>query len=482
VVVVIGGGASGTLTVVHLLRGAAAYGVSPEVVLVDRDGRHGLGQAYATADPLHLLNACAAKMSAVAGDPDHLLRWARGAGLDATGSDFLPRPVYGRYLRELLGAAGREALSGGRLAQVTGTVTAVATAGPGRPLRVRLSGGGGIEADAVVLATGNRAPAPWPEVAAGHRHVTDPWAPGVLAGIRDGAPVLVVGTGLTMVDVAVTLSQTNPDAVVYAVSRHGLLPRPHRCPPAPPAEVVLPGGVLRLPDLLATVRAAIRDRDGEWHGVVDALRPHVPGLWARLGVEDRRRFLALVARYWEVHRHRIPPATASRVAGLQASGRLNVLRGRLVSATAGRDDLTVRLENDGATRELRVGWLVNGTGPGSDVAGDPLLRDLFLAGLARPDALRLGLDADENGAVLDATGRPHERIFTLGPTLRGVRYETIAIPEIRDQAAALAPRLLQAIVRPESARLRDGRTPMTSTGADLPPGSPRTHAGSVPAG
>ena len=476
VVVVVGGGASGTLTAVQLLRRAAAYGTALEVVLVDRDGRYGMGQAYATADPFHLLNARAAKMSALADDPDHLLRWARENGIDADGSDFLPRTVYGRYLRDLLETAGRPATSGGRLARVTGTVTAITR---GRSPKVHLSSGAAIEADAVVLATGNRPPAPWPQVAVGRRVVTDPWAPGALAGIAGGAPVLVVGTGLTMVDLAVTLSRADPGTVTYAVSRHGLLPRPHRCPPAPPAEIVVPGGALRLGDLLATVRAAIGARDGEWQGVVDALRPHVPRLWQRLSVEDRRRFLALVARYWEVHRHRIPPATASRVAGLRAAGRLRVLRGRLVSATAGHDEVTVRLETDGATRDLSVGWLVNGTGPASDVASDPLLRDLFLAGLARPDALRLGLDADENGAVLDASGRPQERIFTLGPLLRGVLYETTAIPEIRDQAAALAPRLLQAVMRSGPG---DRPNAAARPYAGPPPGSPMTRGGSVPAG
>lgn len=442
-VAVVGGGASGALTAVHLLRRAEASGAAVRMVLVDRHGRHGLGQAYATADPRHLLNTCVSKMSALADDPGHLLRWARETGMDVAGSDFLPRGVYGRYLREVL-AAARGPWPGGRLTQVTGTVTSLTGPGSSRPLRVHLSNGGQIDADAVVLATGNRAPAEWPQIAAGPRYVADPWAPDALTGIRDGAPVLVVGTGLTMVDLAVTLTQANPDTVVYAVSRHGLLPRRHRCPTPPLAEVSLPSGDLRLAGLLHAVRVAVKDNGGEWQGVIDALRPQVPRLWARLSMEDRRRFMALVARYWEVHRHRIPPATASRITALQAAGRLRILRGRLISAT-GRDGLTVRLDGDGGPRELRVGWLVNGTGPASEVTTDAFLGDLITAGLARPDPLRLGLDADEGGAVLDVTGRPHERIFTLGPTLRGLRYETTAIPEIRAQAAALAPRLIEAI-------------------------------------
>ncbi len=218
------------------------------------------------------------------------------------------------------------------------------------------------------------------------------------------------------------------------------------------ATASLPARPLSLAGLMRFVRAEVRNAGGEWQGVIDALRPHVPRLWAELCPGDRRRFLALVARYWEVHRHRIPPATAARIAGLRAEGRLEVLCGRLDSAAAHRDgyDVTVRLA-DGGTRRLTAGWVVNATGPGSAVTGDPFLSALFASGMARPDPLALGLDATRDGAVVDAAGRPHERIFTLGPTLRGLRYETTAIPEIRAQAAALASRLIETVREPAHA-------------------------------
>ncbi len=226
VVAIVGGGAGGALTAVHLLRAAEARGIAPRVVLIDRYGRHGLGQAYSTSDARHLLNTCVAKMSALADDPGHLLRWAREQGLGAEAHDFLPRGVYGRYLRDVLASAGP-------VERVTGTVSSVSPSGMSRPLRVHLSEGGRIDADAVVLATGNRVSEGWLGVPGGPRLVVDPWAPGALDRIRDGAPVLVVGTGLTMVDLAVTLTSAHPGTVVHAVSRHGLLPREHRCP-APP--------------------------------------------------------------------------------------------------------------------------------------------------------------------------------------------------------------------------------------------------------
>jgi uncharacterized NAD(P)/FAD-binding protein YdhS len=185
--------------------------------------------------------------------------------------------------------------------------------------------------------------------------------------------------------------------------------------------------------------------------VVDAVRPHVPSLWRRLPDRDKRLFVRHVARYWEVHRHRMPPATARRITELRCTGRLSVLRGRVtgiteVPAARAAERLRVRVEQDASATGLAAGWLINATGPGPDVTrtSDPLLRDLLARGLGRPDPLRLGLDATPDGALLDAAGTPATTLFTLGPTLRGVRYETTAIPEIRDQAAALAGLLIAA--------------------------------------
>ncbi len=484
-VAIVGGGASGALAAIHLLRDARARAVPLEVVLIDRHGRHGLGQAYSTTDPNHLLNTRAGKMSALEDDPGHLVRWARSQGLDVTDSAYLPRETYGRYLRDVLDAAEGRAGSGRTVRRVTGTASALTTdpdprvhlsdgptmdPGPrvhlsdgrttdpgsrvhlsdGRTMdpgpRVHLSDGRTVDADAVVLAVGDRVPAAWPGLpeAGTPRHVADPWAPGALARICDGTPVLVLGTGLTMVDVAVSVTRTCPGTVVYAVSRHGLLPRRHPNPVPPPVPVAIPDGPLGLAALLRAVRVAVRENGGDWAGVVDGLRPQVQDVWTRLTPSDQRRFLGLAARYWEVHRHRIPPATAGRVAELQAAGRLRVVRGRVAGATEVPGGLRVRVDGD-APREIDVGWLVNATGPGAGGAFDPFLDRLVATGRARPDRLGLGLDAGPHGAVLDAAGRPSAKIFTLGPTLRGNLYETTAIPEIRAQAAALAPRLIETL-------------------------------------
>jgi len=457
VIAIVGGGASGTLAAMYLLREAESRRMPLRVALIDRHGRHGLGQAYSTTHPAHLLNSPAAAMSAVAGDPGHLARWAATAGLPQDG--FLPRKAYGRYLTESLAAAERSAWPAARVRRITAEVVAIRRCSNGRALRLHLAADGRIDAEAAVLATGNLppvAPCPVPE----GRFVADPWEPGALDAAADGSPVAVLGTGLSMLDVAIALTDAHPGTAVHAISRHALLPREH-CWPRPAATVnAMPairgaGGALRLAGLIRDVRVGVAAYPGHWQDVVDTVRLQIPRLWAQLPEADQRLFLAHVARYWEVHRHRVPPETARRAAALTAAGRLSVHRGRVVAAIRQPDVITVRIDHGGSATELAVGWLINCTGFAADITATahPLLRHLLDTGLARPDPLRLGLDTDPRGALRDAGGRPAGDLFTLGPLLRGSRYETTAVPEIRDQAAALARHLLagQGNARPGSA-------------------------------
>ena len=177
-----------------------------------------------------------------------------------------------------------------------------------------------------------------------------------------------------------------------------------------------------------------------WHDVLSSLRPYLPGLWYQLPMADKRAFLRHVARYWEIHRHLVPPPTASRVAALRLAGRLVIHRGQVRAVRPDGERMRVLLDGGADTVELQADWLVSGTGATADITANasPLLRDLFRSGLARPDPLRLGIDASAAGAVIDAAGSPSDVLYTLGPPLRGLWYETTAIPEIRAQAGALA--------------------------------------------
>jgi len=461
-VAIVGGGASGSIVAHELLRHAAADHTPLHIWLIDEHGRQCAGQAYSTDHELHLLNAPAGKMSALADEPGHLVSWARCAAAvpDEVGpASFLPRRAYRRYLQETLAASERAAAPASQLTRLQAAVTSIRTR-PGQRGAWLETGGGWLHADVAVLATGHAAavvPFEAPDVA---RVIADPWQPGGLdrldsepAGAGGPRRVVVAGTGLTMVDVAIAVTSRFPGCTVHAVSRHGLLPRTHPGGfPSQPGLLWLPPacqalGPVSLGELAGQIRRAISASGGDWHSVLEALRPHAPSLWQRMPDRDKRVFLSRLERYWQVHRHLMPPATATRISDLRQAGRLVIHRGRIHGARRSARGLVVDALTAAGPIELAAGWLINATGGTSDitVGPSPLLRQLFATGLARPDSLRLGIDADPAGAVISSAGRGSDFLYALGPPLRGTRYETTAIPEIRSQAAGIAAQIASRV-------------------------------------
>ncbi|MET7423102.1 FAD/NAD(P)-binding protein [Dactylosporangium sp. NPDC005555] len=423
--VVVGGGCSGALTTIHVS--------APEerVVLVDPAPADALGRgaAYRTTDPTHLLNSRAAAMSALADAPTDFVDWCREQGLSIGPADFAPRAVFGGYLHDRLGTADFEHVRG----------VAIRLVAHQDEVRVVLRGGEAVAADRVVLALGHGAPAgPLSITSAVRTHpyyVGNPWTPGALDRVPGDVPVLLIGTGLTALDVAMSLSNRGRRAPLHAVSRRGLLPQSHlEIQPRAVGTFAYDGSDAR--GLLRAVRRYAAT-EPDWRCAVDTLRPQIDRLWWQLSVDARRRFLQHVAAYWEVHRHRMAPTVASRVAALRDSGALFTHAAAIHSIRRGERGFVVTLRFRHKDESWPVGAIVNCTGPGG-AATSTLGRALLDDGLARRDPTGTGLDVDGRGRLIGRDGEPDDRILAIGPTRRGAWWETTAVPEIRTQAAALA--------------------------------------------
>ena len=448
-IAVVGGGATGAISAVHLARGWVAENSSAdplEVVLYDAGARPARGIAYATADARHLLNVPAAAMSALDDDAGHYCRWvAMNADPNVGPDDFRPRAEYGDYLADTLA----EHAGAAHLTVRRGRVRALLRLD--RRYRVVHADGDDV-VHAVVLALGYGPPAQ-PEWASGrtaNSYVADPWAPDALGRLAAGSgPVLLLGSGLSAIDVALSLAGSGREIV--AVSRHGLVPRAHLVPlPEPyPLDLSRNQEPLTAEGVETLVRAHVdraRAEGFDWRAAIDGLRPVTNDLWRRLPLGERRRFLAGPRREWEVLRHRMAPQVAARIAQLKEDGRFTVLGGRLELSSARGGGWRVSVRRDGVTTELRVATVVNCTGPTLDVrrpAGG-LGEWLLGSGLVRPDPLGMGIATRRDGAVPDRAGRVDGRVWTLGPLRRGALYESTAIPEIRAQAADLTRRLSNA--------------------------------------
>ncbi len=436
-VAIIGAGFSGTLQAINLLRHEG-----PRATLIERRPHAARGIAYSAAHPDHLLNVRAANMSALPDEPDHFVRWLaeRHPGLGG----FVPRIVYGDYLAELLAAA--MTLAGDRLRLVGGEAVDVAL--DDDRARVELSDGQTITADSVILAPGNLPPHQPPGIAWGAfdaaHYAADPWRGDIAEGLGDDDGVLVIGTGLTMIDVALLLDARGFRGRIIAISRRGLLPHAHAdgvmAARQPERPSLIPS------ELLAEVRA--RAEQLGWRAAVDALRPYTQDLWLAATPADRRRFLRHLRPWWDIHRHRLAPAVAARIEAMRADGRLDIVAGKISGAEAGGAGVRVHWRPRGQDRiePIEVRRVINCSGPQGDLVrtSEPLLRRLLDRGLIRPDGQHLGIDVNPQSEAIAADGSVDPRLVVLGPMTRGTFWEIVAVPDIRVQTWSVARRLSNA--------------------------------------
>lgn len=411
------------------------------VSLVGARERQGRGIAYATTADCHRLNVPAGRMSLFADRPAHFTQWLRENGYAATADDFVPRSLYGDYVGDCLDAALKRTANRAALALVDAeALHAQALADGG--LLFHLSDGSELSAGISALCTGagtGRLPLPDEAIADTVRPfiVQNPWTEAWRERVPEDGDVLVVGTGLTMVDQCLLLMRSGFRGTIHAVSRHGLLPEAHLARRADPLPPVLEPGRGEVSAMLAALRAAA-DATADWRAVMDGLRPATQQLWKRWTPEQQRRFLRHAAPFWNVHRHRMAPDVAAEIATLHRTGRLVVHRGRLQALQPDEDGIVAAVQG----MALPVALVINCTGfERCTVAASPLLSSLAAEGIVEPDPVGFGIAVDERSAVPASEGR----LYALGPLTAGRHFEITAVPDIRIQARAVAGRIAAGV-------------------------------------
>ena len=439
-IAIVGGGATGILAAAHLARRLDP--ANDEAVVIEPGEALGRGLAYATDDPRHLLNVRVANMSAFADEPHHLTAWLsarRGAGA-ASPFSFISRGLYGDYLADL----AEQTLSNGLVRRVRARCSDIEEKADG--VRLTLSTGEALAADVAILATGHDA-----KPTLGGIPAEQPWSAGALEGLPPDAPILIIGSGLTMVDLALSLERRGQRGPIVVLSRRGLLSTTHR--PAPPRSLdasEIPFGAELSASLAWLRRLAARfaAEGADWRSAVDALRPHTQRLWGAMSLEQRRRFLrharaigTSTATAWRLRSRRRSARSSLPASSTIVAGRVVAAR-RVGGRRRGRDPAPRRR----AAETRRFARIIDCTGLCEQPlqSANPLLRALLARGAARPDALGIGFDVAPDLSLVGADGTVSRRIKAIGPLARAAFWECIAIPDIRLQCAALADALTKA--------------------------------------
>ena len=465
-IAIIGGGFCGSLSAVNLARLAER---PLRVVLINSGRPLGRGIAYGTDRPEHLLNVAARNMSALPALPDHFLDWLRTRAdyADVPESQlretFAPRRVYGDYVRGLLFSClnpidSRQRV---RVEAVEDEVIDLADANDGG-LTVSLKSGGSLIADKVLLATGNQTPGGFPGSEEALRHPAyraSPWGDWSSKLPGDDETIVVLGTGLSMVDVFLTLNELDWHGKIVAISRNGKFPQSHfrgidypDFLPEKPEEL----GLEKLAALLEAHCRRLYRLGGNPGIVVDRLRPHTQRIWRNFTLEEKREFLRTYATRWNVVRHRIAQPIHQLMTEAIADGRIRSVRGTIERLTVEGDRLRAVVWDSEEEVTVEGALVINCTGPrsGCSEIEQPLYRNLLEHGLIRSDEMNMGLEVAPDFAVLGGDGGTSRNLYAIGPLMKGSLWETIAVPELRGQARRVAEAMLGDADRSEGRDLR----------------------------
>ncbi|WP_445577946.1 putative NAD(P)/FAD-binding protein YdhS [Pseudomonas sp. E141] len=458
-VLIIGGGLSGAMLAAQLLRLPGRR----NVLIVEPRSELGRGEAYSAVELGHTLNGNAARMSVDPDNADDLTQWL-AEFIEAGGwpeSDqqhvpvselFPPRGIFGLYVQQRLAEARALGARNGSVAEhVRGEAVDLQVAGDA--VLLTLDDGQTLRGRCAVLATGMfpAARTPQTESSGLNAAALDPWDVAAMRRLDPQSTVLIIGSGLTMVDAVVSLEQAGHRGPIEVFSRHGLLPHVRRQPPEW-VDFLAADHSLRSPrQLMRALREQCRQAQAEgidWQAPLDTVRAHIGRLWSQASDVQRRQFVRHVRPWWESHHHRSPPLSAELVARLHEEGRLRIQAASfkgLAPSAEGAVNIRIRRRGEADLTVVQGAALINSSGIEYDWrrVARPLPQQLLARGLVQPGPLALGIAARPDGAVLDAQGEPASRLFAMGPPLRGMWWESTAVTDVASQAKALAARLVE---------------------------------------
>lgn len=446
-IAIVGAGYSGTALALNLYRQATH---PLQIYLCEKRGAFGLGDAYSTPYAFHLLNVRTEDMSAFDDEPHHFMDWLAAQPdlmkyLDQTESlnqQFAPRLFYGKYLQAMLMQACENESALAKIELIKADITDITIKNDKATLLSEEHSP--ILADKVVLALGNNPAShfPFPVPKAMHT-INNPWDFTAPTQIEADQSVLILGTGLSMIDTVLTLYHQKHRGPIYALSRRGLTPLPHAPKKSSHALTAdeLPKKIVPTSKYLRKTARSHVDDGGDWRAIVDAFRKHITNTWYNAAIADKKRFLRHLLPYWNVHRHRVHIEIAALLDKMVATGQLKILGGRVITVEA--NHVQVQLRKQTKPTKLAVDWLINCMGPALNLKMySPLLQSLHDQGFVLLDELKIGLATDQSGALKIKDGGYSKMFYTLGALTRGTHWEITSVPDIRKQCHALAKQLL----------------------------------------
>ena len=446
---IIGGGFSGCMLAHHLLEKTENF----QVVIFNKSNRIGPGLAYEPQSSTMLLNVKAGKMSAFPAIPSDFVDWLIKENIfpfktsDEITDSFVSRELYGYYLDHIWQNILQ--IHGARITEVINEVITISHRIDTFTIETKTKE---YEVQYCVLATGNEKPrnpllSDTAFISSQNYH-QNPWAIPI-EKIHNSRPILIIGTGLTMVDTIQLLRKNLKNGIVYCISPHGFKILAHE------NSIISYDDILekiqlsgRLADLLAqfnTAKKEIKKRKGTLDALINYFRPITGIIWQGFTPYEKNFFLEHLRHKWGVARHRIPPISFQQINKEIQDKKLNINAGKIKEIIENESGLNVRYFDNAQNKELSltVSCIINCTGPEGDVSKmkHGLLLNLLKKGIIAPGPSNLGVQVSVNDMRIKNT-RNITKLYAIGNLLRGELWESTAVNELRSQTEILAQEII----------------------------------------
>ncbi|MEO0310678.1 MAG: hypothetical protein RIQ89_335 [Bacteroidota bacterium] len=449
-VAIIGGGFSGMMLALQLKLQSK---LATHIHLINNRALPGRGIAYQNCSDLAVLNVRAERMSAWPDDPLHFCNWLlcipkyKSLGLAVVRQLFIPRKIYGNYL-DAIWENAKQQTSACDLNYLCDTAVDVMRSG--KLFLIQLKSGKIIYAHQVVLATGNDLPARLnpidEEMAQSDNYYADPWNEAHHPNILKGGDSLIMGNGLTMIDISMMLLKNHFKNKIYCISPNGFSLLPHLYPGLehPPLlqNISEPYTLDQITKVFFTELRKLKAMGLTAEPLINSFNTITQSVWLQFSLRDKQRFLQHLKNFWQHARHRVPAHIYNFLQRKQAENKILFIAGKLRSVKNVGDKILVEYHDKSKWQlhTLTVDQLINCTGPNTNIAisGNALLLKLYEKNIIYQDGLKLGLNATPEGRLLDDKSQTLEHLYTIGNNLKGVLWESTAVPDLRIQTAQLA--------------------------------------------
>lgn len=400
-VAIIGGGCSGVLVASNIHKLSAN---KKAIAIIEKSDMLGRGLAYSTVCDEHVLNVPSCKMSGFVDEPEHFINWLKLNNLSSNPYGFAKRKDYATYLQKCLP-------DNKNISIIKSEAISVAH---DRFWKINCESGLDILAEKLVLACGvfldqNTEP----------RIINNPWEYN-LDSISKSSDIALVGSGLTAVDILLWLYSKKWQGKITVYSNSGELPLAHNLDSYSKVYDKSWDTDKSLLELFREFKQELKETENQqiyWHNIIDSFRPYTQQIWKKFTENDKRRFLRHLRKKWDKHRHRIAPEVFEKILIMRDSGFFNIEKNSIT------ENASLLSNHD---------YVINCKGLKSDYTkvNSRLFNDLFDNTMVQSGTLGQGIRAVDN--------KVQDNLYALGYCLNGILWETVAVPELRQQAWDIA--------------------------------------------